>query len=169
MTEETSQQPTYTREQLKKRIDLAGELFASGFNCAQSVVAAFADLYGIDRDTALKMSAPFGGGIGRMRETCGSACGIFMLTGFENGQTDPANRLGKGENYKLVQELAAEFRRRNGSCVCRELLGLNKETPLSPLPEARTTEYYKKRPCPEIVREAATIYCEHLCGQKFDK
>ena len=115
------------------------------------------------------MAAPFGGGIGRMRETCGSACGMFMLTGLENGQTDPTNRIGKGENYKLVQELAAEFRRRNGSCICRELLGITKETPISPIPEARTPGYYKKRPCAEIVREAATIYCEHLCGRKFDK
>ena len=169
MTEEHAPQMRFDREQIEKRIDVASELFASGFNCAQSVVAAFADLYGVDRDLALRMAAPIGGGIGRMREICGSACGLFMPTGLENGQTDPTNRTGKGENYKLVQELAAEFRRRNGSCICRELLGITKETPISPIPEARTPGYYKKRPCPEIVREAATIYCEHLCGRKFDK
>lgn len=91
-----------------------------------------------------------------------------MLTGLENGQTDPTNRTGKGENYKLVQELAAEFRRRNGSCICRELLGISKETPISPIPEARTPGYYKSALAPRL-SEAATIYCEHLCGRKFDK
>ena len=127
----------------------------------------FADLYGVERELALRMSAPFGGGIGRMRETCGAACGLFMLAGLDNGSTEAGDRKGKGNNYKLVQELAAEFRRRNGSCVCRELLGITTGAPLSPTPEARTENYYKKRPCPEIVREAAAIYCDHLCGVSF--
>ena len=102
-----------------------------------------------------------------MRETCGAACGLFMLAGLENGSTVAGDRKGKGNNYKLVQELAAEFRRRNGSCVCRELLGIMTGAPLSPTPEARTENYYKKRPCPEIAREAAAIYCDHLCGVSF--
>ena len=99
------------RQMLNARVEQAGELFGSGYNCSQSVVAAFADLYGVERELALRMSAPFGGGIGRMRETCGAACGLFMLTGLENGSTEAGDRKGKGNNYKLVQELAAEFRR----------------------------------------------------------
>ena len=121
------------RQMLNARVEQAGELFGSGYNCSQSVVAAFADLYGVERELALRMSAPFGGGIGRMRETCGAACGLFMLAGLENGSTEAGDRKGKGNNYKLVQELAAEFRRRNGSCVCRELLGITTGAPLSPL------------------------------------
>ena len=152
------------RQMLNARVEQAGELFGSGYNCSQSVVAAFADLYGVERELALRMSAPFGGGIGRMRETCGAACGLFMLTGLENGSTEAGDRKGKGNNYKLVQELAAEFRRRNGSCVCRELLGLacRKE---EPVPAERTAEYYKKRPCVELVACAARIVGEYLQRQ----
>ncbi|MEG1546251.1 MAG: C-GCAxxG-C-C family protein, partial [Bacteroides sp.] len=69
---------------MEERIQRAVELFKSGYNCSQSVVAAFADLYGYTEEQALKMSASFGGGIGRMRETCGAACGMFMLAGLEN-------------------------------------------------------------------------------------
>ena len=89
-----------------KRIEKAVALFKEGFNCSQSVVAAFADQYGFTREQALKMSASFGGGIGRMRETCGAACGLFMLAGLETGATEGADREGKAANYKLVQELA---------------------------------------------------------------
>ena len=71
-----------------KRIEKAVALFKEGFNCSQSVVAAFADQYGFTREQALKMSASFGGGIGRMRETCGAACGLFMLAGLETGATE---------------------------------------------------------------------------------
>ena len=125
------------RQMLNARVEQAGGLFGSGYNCSQSVVAAFADLYGVERELALRTSAPFGGGIGRMRETCCAACGLFMLAGLENGSTEAGDRKGKGNNYKLVQELAAEFRRRNGSCVCRELLGITTGAPLSP--DSRST------------------------------
>lgn len=68
-----------TDEDLEKRINHAVELFKEGYNCSQSVVAAFADLYGYTPDQAFKMSSSFGGGIGRMRQTCGAACGMFCL------------------------------------------------------------------------------------------
>lgn len=82
----------------EKRIERAVELFNSGFNCSQSVVAAFADMYGFTEEQALRMSASFGGGIGRMRETCGAACGMFMLAGLECGQTDPKDAAAKSLN-----------------------------------------------------------------------
>ncbi|MBR2318289.1 MAG: C_GCAxxG_C_C family protein [Bacteroidaceae bacterium] len=147
---------------MEDRIEKAVALFKEGYNCSQSVVAAFADMYGFTREQALKMSASFGGGIGRMRQTCGAACGLFMLAGLETGCTEGKDRDGKEANYKLVQALAEEFRKRNGSLICAELLGLSKGAPTPTTPEARTDEYYKKRPCVMMVREAAQIWCEYL-------
>lgn len=147
--------------ELKDRIEKAVELFKSGYNCSQSVVAAFADMYGFTEEQALRMSASFGGGIGRMRQTCGAACGMFMLAGLEKGATEGKDREGKAANYALVQELAGEFKKRNGSLVCAELLGLRKPEGSS-VPEARTEQYYAKRPCARMVEEAARIWVEYL-------
>lgn len=147
---------------MENRIELAVSLFKEGYNCSQAVVAAYADLYGFTREQALKMAASFGGGIGRMRKTCGAACGLFMLAGLETGCIDGKDKDGKEANYKLVQELAEEFKRRNGSITCAELLGLEKSAPTPTTPEARTNEYYKKRPCVKMVEEAARIWEEYL-------
>lgn len=149
-----------------ERIEKAVELFKEGFNCSQSVVAAFADKYGFTHEQALRMSASFGGGIGRMRETCGAACGLFMLAGLETGATEGADSKGKAANYALVQELAEEFKQRNGALRCADLLGLSKKEPVVSTPEARTEQYYKKRPCVKMVEEAARIWCEYLQKQE---
>ena len=148
-----------------ERIEKAVALFKEGFNCSQSVVAAFADKYGFTREQALKMSASFGGGIGRMRETCGAACGLFLLAGLETGATEGADRNGKAANYALVQKLAEEFKQRNGALRCADLLGLSKKEPVVSTPEARTDQYYAKRPCVKMVEEAARIWCEYLQKQ----
>lgn len=146
----------------EERINKAVELFKEGFNCSQSVVAAFADRYGFTREQALRMSASFGGGIGRMRETCGAACGMFLLAGLETGSTNGKDREGKAANYALVQQLAEEFKKRNGALRCAELLGLSRKAPVVSTPEARTEQYYAKRPCAKIVEEAARIWAESL-------
>ena len=146
---------------MEDRIQKAVELFKSGYNCSQSVVAAFADMYGFTQEQALRMSASFGGGIGRMRETCGAACGMFLVAGLETGATEATDREGKAANYALVQELAEEFKKRNGSMICAELLGLKKPEGSS-VPEARTEQYYAKRPCAKMVEEAAQIWVEYL-------
>ena len=151
---------------MEERIEKAVALFKEGYNCSQSVVAAFADIYGFTQEQALKMAASFGGGIGRMRQTCGAACGLFMVAGLETGCTDGRDKDGKEANYKVVQQLAEEFRKRNGSLICAELLGLAKNTPTPPTPEARTGEYYKKRPCVKMVEEAARIWCEYLATKE---
>ena len=147
--------------ELEERVNKAVELFKSGFNCSQSVVAAFADMYGYTEEQALRMSAAFGGGIGRMRMTCGAACGLFMLAGLEKCALEGKDRASKAENYALVQQLAAEFSKRNGSIICAELLGLKKPEG-SYMPEERTQQYYAKRPCAKMVEEAARIWVEHL-------
>ena len=146
----------------EERIEKAVELFKEGFNCSQSVVAAFADEYGFTHEQALRMSASFGGGIGRMRETCGAACGLFLLAGLETAAVVGADREGKARNYAVVQELAEEFKRRNGALRCADLLGLSKKEPVVSTPEVRTDQYYAKRPCVKMVEEAARIWCEYL-------
>lgn len=143
-----------------ERIQKAKDLFHAGFNCAQSVTAAFADEYGMTEEQALKVSASFGGGIGRMRETCGAACGMFILAGLKTGSTQAGDREGKNYNYKVVQELASEFVKRNGSLICGVLLGLKPDDKLSPESQPRTTEFYKKRPCEKMVEEAARIWID---------
>lgn len=152
--------------EIEERAARAVELFKMGYNCSQSVVGAFADLYGYSLEQGLLMAASFGGGIGRMREVCGAACGMFLLNGFETGSTNPADHAGKVRNYKMVQFLAAEFKKENGSIICAHLLGLKqKPAELSPVPDSRTEEYYKKRPCVDTVKSAAIIYGNYLLNK----
>ena len=138
------------------------KLFHQGFNCSQAVFAACADIYGIeDEALALRLAASFGGGIGRMRQTCGAACGMFLLAGLQNGSAIPGDAEGKKNNYTLVQDLAAKFKDENGSLICAELLGIAPK-PQTPTPEARTEAYYQKRPCVEMVASAVRIFLKSL-------
>ena len=89
--------------------DRAVELFKSGFNCSQAVFAAFADKIGMPEETALRVSAGLGGGVGRMREVCGAVCGAAMLAGMIYGATEGSDRAAKAKTYEKVQEIAAEF------------------------------------------------------------
>ena len=151
-----------TQQEIEQRVERAKELFHQGFNCSQSVFAACADLYGIeDEELALRLSASFGGGIGRMRQTCGAACGMFLLAGLENGSATAHDAEGKQQNYALVQNLAAKFKDENGSLICAEVLGIAPK-PQDPTPEARTEAYYQKRPCADMVASAVRIFLEHL-------
>ncbi len=136
--------------------DKARQLFKEGYNCSQAVLLAFNDLTGLDKETALKLSSSFGGGMGRMREVCGAVSGMFMVIGILYGYDDPKDQTGKTEHYKRIQQLAEEFKSENGSIICRELLGLGSGPDL-PTPELRTEAYYKKRPCAEMVASAAAI------------
>lgn len=138
-----------SEEEISRRVARAAELHGQGFNCSQSVFAACADLYGIDCDTALRLAASFGGGIGQMRQTCGAACGMFMLAGLENGSSIPDKPQAKRINYQLVQHLAEGFRQHNGSLICGDLLGLNGTQP--PV---------QKRPCKDMVTDAVRQYLE---------
>lgn len=151
-----------TEQEIQKRVERAKELFHQGFNCSQAVFAACADIYGIeDEALALRLAASFGGGIGRMRQTCGAACGMFLLAGLQNGSAIPGDAEGKKNNYTLVQDLAAKFKNENGSLICAELLGIAPK-PQTPTPEARTEAYYQKRPCVEMVASAVRMYLETL-------
>lgn len=134
----------------------AKELFKQGYNCSQAVFASFCDDLNLDFDTALKIASSFGAGMGRLREVCGAVSGMFMVAGMKYGYTDVKDREAKTEHYKMIQELAEQFKTDNHSIICRELLGLA-SGPDSPVPETRTKEYYKKRPCVELVGDAAKL------------
>lgn len=161
--------PIMTNDEIEARAQRAVELFKNGYNCSQSVFAACADLYGInDEQLALRLSASFGGGMGRMRLVCGAASGMFMLAGLHNGSATPHDTDGKMANYAFVQHLAGEFKGKYGSLICAELLGLapkgqcNVKLDLDPRPADRTPEYYEKRPCGEMVAEAVRIYLRSI-------
>ncbi len=130
--------------------------FEQGYNCAQAVTLAFAEEMGLDVDTAAKMASSFGGGLGRLREVCGCVSGMALAAGALYGYSDPKAKEEKAEHYALIQKLAGEFKERNGSMICRELLaGINNDT--NPVPEERTESYYKKRPCADLAYVAAEI------------
>ena len=142
------------------RAERAEDLFKSGYNCAQSVIGAFCDDLGLDFDTTMKLSEGFGGGIGRMRLTCGAVSGMVMITGMmlSRGAKDGDTRM---DVYGKVQELTGKFKELNGSIVCSDLLGGNVTT--NPEPEKRTEKYYRKRPCVELVKD-----CVKIIEEEFD-
>ena len=145
----------------------AAELFLSGSNCAQAVVVAFCDVTGLDEEFAAKLSASFGGGMGRMREVCGAVSGMLMVAGLLYGYTDPGEKdVNKKEHYKLVQELAGRFREEIGSIVCREIL---KNPPTDPNPTPRTAEFYRTRPCARMVMTAARILDEYIAEHPVER
>lgn len=142
-------------------------LFREGYNCSQSVFLAFEDCYDIDHQSALRLSSSFGGGMGRLREVCGAVSGMFMVAGLMYGYDDPKDMEAKTEHYARIQELARRFEEVNGSIVCRNLLGLGSGKD-SHVPEKRTEEYYKKRPCGQLVGIAAMIMENYIREQMQD-
>lgn len=145
----------------------AKELFKQGYNCSQSVFGAFCEECGMNFETALKISSSFGGGMGRLREVCGAVSGMFMVAGMIYGYNDPKDKAAKAEHYKRIQELAEKFKEMQGSLICRELLGLTTKSE-SYIPEERTDEYYKKRPCVEIIGSAAEIMHEYIKSNQIE-
>ena len=149
------------------RKELALKLHHSKFNCCQSVACAFCHVMGQDPETTFKQAEAFGFGMGAM-ETCGAVSGMTMLAGMIRPASDPTVKDWRTANYALVQEMAGEFRDINGSIVCKELLGLVPMGSCSPAPKEspepsdRTPEYYKKRPCEELVGISARIVGEKI-------
>ena len=149
-----------------ERGERARGYFLEGYNCCQAVLLAFSDVLasnGLAGEDLLKtIGSGFGGGFARMREVCGSFSACTVLAGFIRPATSPGIEERKA-NYALVQEMAETFRERNdGSIVCRELLGLQGRGPEGPQPSVRTADFYRKRPCGEIIRNAAVIAAEKM-------
>lgn len=145
----------------RSRREIAMANFLKGYNCAQAVTMAFVDQVDVDEKTLSRLACSFGGGMGRLREVCGSVSGMFMLAGLIYGYDGPETGAPKADQYARIQELARRFEAQNGSIVCRELLGLSQKRDI-PVPEARTDTYYKKRPCKEIIGCAAEIFDSFL-------
>jgi len=145
---------------MSEKSEKAKELFKQGYNCSQAVLGVFCEELGMDFETAMKISSSFGGGMGRMREVCGTVSGMFMAAGLAFASAgDSATE--KGEHYKRIQELAKRFKEQNGSIICRELLQ-GVETSTSPTPSERTETYYKKRPCVELVGDSVEILEQYM-------
>ena len=145
-----------------ERGERARGYFQEGYNCCQAVLMAFSDVVDADAELLKSIGSGFGGGFGRMREVCGAFSGCTVLAGFLCPATETGQE-SRAANYALVQDLATAFRERNGgSIICGELLGLRERRAEGPTPSERTAEYYKKRPCPEIVRNAAVLVAEKM-------
>lgn len=143
------------------RKEKAMSLFEGGYNCSQAVVLAFADLLETDEKMLAKIASSFGGGMGRLREVCGTVTGAFMVLGLLYGYDNAKAGADKAEHYMRIQQFAERFSQGTGSIVCRELLGLSKKKE-PPMPDARTAAYYKKRPCKELVGLSAEILEEMI-------
>lgn len=153
---------------MKSRIDEALSVFCEGYNCCQAVFATYADIFGIEKELALKLASPMGAGIGRMREVCGTVSAMALLAGLKEGNTDPKDEKAKTAIYETVRRMSDAFKETQGSIVCRELLGiLSREK--SAAPEARTDEYYAKRPCCKLVKRAAYLVEHDLLQEYFAK
>ena len=139
-----------------KKEEKAKAFFIEGYNCAQAVFLAFADDLKMDKNTVIKLTSSFGGGMGRLREVCGAVSGMFMVAGMFWGYTASDDNQAKAEHYRRIQKLANEFKEIHGSIICRDLLGLSLKSD-NHNPEQRTADYYKKRPCVQLVGDAAGI------------
>ena len=163
-TEGATQKPLPLSAEMEVRVARAVDNFMEGYGCCQSVVAAFADLYGLDDAMAKRLAAGFGGGVGRLRMMCGAVSALVMLAGLDCGQTVGSDRAGKSACYKVVQDMIAQSKAANGSVICAEILGLkgHEKAHSSYIASARTAEYYKTRPCAAKVESAARIFAQYL-------
>ena len=141
----------------------ARELFEQGYNCSQAVVVAYADVLGQEPDALAALVQPLGGGMGRLREVCGAVSGMVMVSSAAYQGEPVTDRDARTHIYSGVQQLAERYRGECGSIVCRELLGLKQQSD-APVPEERTPDYYKRRPCSEYVALSARMVGEYLNG-----
>ena len=149
-------------------VSRAEELFRAGYNCAQAVACAFCDVTGLETAAAARMASSFGGGMGRLREVCGAVSGALLVLGLCMGYDDPTDPAAKAQHYRLVREFAGRFQAENGSLICRELL---KDVPTVPggTPEMRSEDFYRRRPCLRLVRQAAQITDALLSERNADE
>ena len=150
---------------IEERVNQAVENFETGFNCAQSVFLAYSDVFELDLDMAKKMSVSFGGGMGRMREVCGTVSAMAMLAGFKYPVTDPSDQEARTRNYAMVQKMGDLFKENHETIICRQLLPAAEAASTAPAPSVRTQQFYAKRPCSRYVADAARIAGQMLKGE----
>ncbi len=144
------------------RAERAKAYFLEGYACSQAVALAFADVCGVDENTVKKIMLPFGGGLGRLRLTCGAVSGMSAVVGmvFAEEEKTPEN---KKKVYAIVQELCAKFKAACGSLICAELLaGMKVPVEVGGVAEERTANYYQKRACGDMVALAAQMLEDYL-------
>ena len=141
------------------RVKKATDLFKEGYSCSQSVLGAYADLFGLDMQAALKVASGFGGGMGQMSDTCGALTGAMMVLGLRYGSTNPSDKTAKLENYRKMRDLAEEFKLQAGAKTCRDLLGFDMSTQDGQLAAKQPGAFHD---CPSYVRIAAEIVQEML-------
>ncbi len=152
-----------------ERADMAVEYFCEGYNCASAVVKAYADLFGIEPETAVRAAEGFGGGIGRMRKTCGAVCGAVFLAGLKYSSGDANDVKQRQRLYGIIRDMAAEFEEKNGSIECGDLLsGVSIKNKTGSKPDERTAEYYSKRPCPGCVLDSVALVEKYLLSDEKD-
>ncbi len=142
------------------KADLAVSCFKEGFSCSQAVFSTYSALFGLNREIALKIAGAFGGGMGRMGETCGAVTGAFMVIGLKYGKTQAKDNQAREKTYELVREFVKRFKARHGSILCRELLGYDISTPQG-LKLAREKQRFATV-CPQFIRDAVEIVEEIL-------
>ena len=148
---------------MKDYAKMACENFVKGYNCAQAVACAFCEEMGMDEKQAALMSSGFGGGMGKLREVCGSVSGAIMVLSMTGGYSEATDDKGKAALYARIQDFANRFKAEHDTIICRELLkGLALKKEHTSEPEARTEEYYKARPCVRFVETAARIVGEMI-------
>lgn len=150
---------------LEERIARAVDNFESGFNCSQSVFLAYADVLDLELELAKKMTVSFGGGVGRMREVCGTISAMAMLAGFRYPVLETSDQQARTRNYAMVQKMAELFKEKHASIICRNLLPPEDAATTTPAPSLRTGAYYGRRPCGKYVAEAARIAGRMLKGE----
>lgn len=137
------------------RTDDAVRMFEEGYNCAQSVLGAFAPGLGIERATALRVASGFGGGMGRLAGTCGAVSGAVMALGLAHGSGTAPDAEAKERAYAKVRELVAAFRERHGSILCRDLLGCDLSTPEGF--QRAHDQGLTRQVCPRFLRDAGEL------------
>lgn len=143
------------------REKLAQQYFLEGYNCSQSLVLSFKDLVNIDEKILLSIASSFGGGMGRLRETCGAVTGMLIIAGLLYGYYTPETGKIKENHYKKVQDLALSFEKEYKSIVCRELLNINIKHD-SYIPSIRNDSFYKNRPCLKYIQGAVKILEKYI-------
>lgn len=148
-----------------ERADRAKQMFLEGYNCCQAVVGAFADYFGFDALTAMKLAEGFGGGFGRMRMTCGAVSAMGIVAGMKYSTGLPGDLKRRGEIYAVIRQMTEEFKTANGSIICAELLGAALPKDNGATPEPRTAEYYARRPCPDKIYQCGLLIEKYLCTE----
>jgi len=146
------------------RVQTAVDRFRNGYSCSQAIASTYGEGAGLDHDTAVRIAAGFGGGMGRMAGTCGAVTGALMVLGLKHGSAEADDRQAKEQLYEMVREFARRFQARNQSLLCRDLLGCDISSPEGF--ERAKQQKLIATICPKLVQDAAEILEEMGVGRQ---